>query len=53
MLAEAGGTLFVERPADYAPHDRYEAARALGVELAKLRQDAIPAWILDQTNAGG
>lgn len=53
MLAEAGSTLFVERPADYAPHDRYEAARALGIELAELRQDAIPAWILDQTNAEG
>lgn len=53
ILSEAGGKVFVQRPADYAPRERYDAARALGLELADLRQEAIPEWILEQTNAGG
>jgi two-component system chemotaxis response regulator CheB len=52
ILAEAGGKVFVQRPADYAPRERYDAVRALGLELADLRQEAIPEWILEQTNAG-
>ncbi len=51
ILAEAKGRIFVERPADYAPIDRYNAARALGIDMAELRQEAIPAWIVEQTNA--
>lgn len=51
ILAEAKGRVFVQRPADYAPRDRYDAVRALGMDLADLRQEAIPAWILEQTNA--
>jgi TPR repeat protein len=39
--------------ADYAPRDRYDAVRAQGFELADLRQEAIPEWILEQTNAAG
>ncbi|MCL9983292.1 MAG: chemotaxis protein CheB [Erythrobacter sp.] len=53
ILAEAGGKVFVQRPADYAPRDRYDGVRALGLDLADLRQEAIPDWILEQTNAGG
>ena len=52
ILGEAKGKLFVQRPADYAPRDRYDAVRALGLDLADLRQEAIPDWILEQTNAG-
>ncbi|MBI1403889.1 MAG: response regulator [Porphyrobacter sp.] len=52
ILSEAGGKLFVQRPADYAPRERYDAVRALGLQLADLRQEAIPEWILEQTNAG-
>jgi two-component system chemotaxis response regulator CheB len=51
ILAETGGKLFHQRPADYAPSDRYDAVRAQGLELADLRQEAIPEWILEQTNA--
>lgn len=51
ILAETKGKVFVQRPADYAPRDRYDAVRALGLELADLRQEAIPEWILEQTNA--
>jgi two-component system chemotaxis response regulator CheB len=51
ILSEAGARVFVQRPADYAPRDRYDAVRALGLELADLRQEAIPDWILEQTNA--
>lgn len=53
ILAEAKGRVFVQRPADYAPRDRYDAVRAQGLELADLRQEAIPEWILEQTNAEG
>ena len=53
ILSEAGGKVFVERPADYAPRDRYAAIRAQGTSLADLRQEAIPQWILDETNAIG
>jgi two-component system chemotaxis response regulator CheB len=51
ILAEAGGKVFVQRPADYAPRDRYDGVRALGLELSDLKQEAIPEWILEQTNA--
>jgi two-component system chemotaxis response regulator CheB len=51
ILAETKGKVFVQRPADYAPRDRYDAVRAQGLELADLRQEAIPEWILEQTNA--
>lgn len=53
ILSEAGGKVFVQRPADYAPRDRYDGVRALGLDLADLRQEAIPDWILEQTNAAG
>ncbi|MFM7348614.1 MAG: response regulator [Erythrobacter sp.] len=51
ILAETKSKVFVQRPADYAPRDRYDAVRAQGLELADLRQEAIPEWILEQTNA--
>lgn len=51
ILAEGKGKVFVQRPADYAPRERYDAVRAQGLELAELRQEAIPGWILEQTNA--
>ena len=53
ILSESGGKVFVQRPADYAPRDRYDGVRALGLDLADLRQEAIPDWILEQTNAAG
>lgn len=53
ILAEAKGRVFVQRPADYAPRDRYDAVRALGLDLADLREEAIPGWIVEQTNAAG
>ena len=52
ILAETKGKVFVQRPADYAPRDRYDAVRAQGLELADLRQEAILEWISQQTNAG-
>lgn len=52
ILAEAGATVFVQRPADYAPSDRFDAVRAQGTNAADLRQEAIPEWILQTTNAG-
>lgn len=53
ILTEAKGKIFVQRPADYAPRDRYDAVRAQGLDLADLRQEAIPEWILEATNAAG
>ncbi|WP_379921914.1 response regulator [Erythrobacter sp. R86502] len=49
ILAETKGRVFVQRPADYAPRDRYDAVRGLGIEIADLRQEAVAGWILDQT----
>jgi two-component system, chemotaxis family, protein-glutamate methylesterase/glutaminase len=51
IMSEAGAKVFVQRPADYAPRDRYDGVRALGLDLADLRQEAIPDWIVEQTNA--
>lgn len=51
ILAETGGKVFVQRPADYAPRDRYDAVRAQGIEVADVRQEAIPDWIIEATNA--
>lgn len=51
ILAEAGARVFAQRPADYAPRDRYDAVRAQLPDFADLRQEAIPDWILEQTNA--
>lgn len=53
ILADTGARVFHQRPADYAPRDRYDAVRAQGTDLADLRQEAIPEWILEQTNAAG
>ena len=53
ILAETKGKVFVQRPADYAPRDRYDAVRAQGLEPVDLRQEAIPDWILGETNAVG
>ena len=50
ILAETGNQIFVQRPADYAPRDRYDAVRAQGLEAADLPQEAIPEWLLEQTN---
>jgi two-component system chemotaxis response regulator CheB len=51
IMSEAGAKVFVQRPADYAPRDRYDGVRALGLDLADLCQEAIPDWIVEQTNA--
>lgn len=51
ILAETGGKVFVQRPADYAPRDRYDAVRAQGIEVADVRQEGIPDWIIEATNA--
>jgi two-component system chemotaxis response regulator CheB len=53
ILADAKGKIFVQRPADYAPRDRYDAVRAQGLEFDDLRQEAIPDWIVEQTNVAG
>jgi two-component system chemotaxis response regulator CheB len=51
ILADAKGPVFVQRPANYALRDRYDAVRVQALDPAYLRQEAIPDWILDQTNA--
>lgn len=51
ILAETKGKVFHQRPADYAPRDRFDAVRAQGLDLPDLRQEAIPDWILEATNA--
>jgi two-component system chemotaxis response regulator CheB len=51
ILSQAKGRVFVQVPADYAPRERYDAVRALGIEVAELKQDALASWILDATTA--
>jgi len=51
ILSEAKAKVFVQRPADYAPQERFNAVRALGLEVADLKQEAVAGWIIDQTNA--
>jgi two-component system chemotaxis response regulator CheB len=51
ILAETAAKVFVQRPPDYAPRDRYDAVRAQGIAATDLREEAIPDWVLEQTNA--
>jgi len=51
ILGAAKGRTFVQVPADYAPSERYEAVRALGFDVAELKQDAVASWILETTAA--
>lgn len=49
MLGSAGGKVFIQRPADYAPRERYDAVRALGVAAADLDAREVAGWVLAQT----
>ncbi|MEM6493026.1 MAG: response regulator [Pseudomonadota bacterium] len=51
IFAGAGYATFVQTPADYAPRDRYEAVRALGLETDELKTDLLGAWVLQRTAA--
>jgi two-component system chemotaxis response regulator CheB len=51
LLIEARARGFIQSPVEYAPRDRYDAVRALGLEVDELKQDAIGGWILDRTRA--
>ncbi|MGY6550525.1 MAG: response regulator [Erythrobacter sp.] len=49
MLGAAGRRVFVQRPSEVLPRDRYDAARALGIDAAELEAQGIAAWLLDHT----
>ncbi len=49
MLSAAGRHVFVQRLADYAPRERYEAVRALGVAAADLDSREVAGWVLEHT----
>lgn len=51
LLAGAGHAVFVQSPSEYAPHDRLEAVKALGIKAAELKEDALSGWLLEQTAA--
>ena len=51
IFAAAGYEIFVQPPADYAPRDRYDAVRALGLEAPELKADALGNWVLVKTAA--
>lgn len=51
ILAQSSGKVFVQKPADYAPQERYSALKALGVAAEELRGDGIAAWIIEKTAA--
>lgn len=49
MLGSAGSKVFIQRPADYAPRERYDAVRGLGVAAADLEAREVAGWLLEQT----
>lgn len=49
MLSAAGRKVFIQRPADYAPRERYDAVRALGMSAADLDARGIAGWVLEHT----
>ena len=50
MLASAAGArVFIQRPADYAPRERYDAVRGLGVSAADLDAREVAGWVLEHT----
>lgn len=51
MLSAAKASVFVHKPHDYEPGERYDAIRALGISVENLAQNAIADWILAQTSA--
>ncbi len=51
IFAGAGYITFTQTPADYAPRDRFEAVRALGLETDELAADLLQAWVLEKTTA--
>lgn len=51
IFAGAGYQTFIQPPADYAPRDRYEAVRALGLDAQEIKADALALWVLDKTAA--
>ena len=51
MLSAAKASVFVHKPHDYEPGERYDAVRGLGIEVEALPQNGIADWILAQTSA--
>lgn len=51
IFSGAGYATFVQTPADYAPRDRYEAVRELGLDADELKVDLLGEWVLEKTAA--
>jgi two-component system chemotaxis response regulator CheB len=51
ILSQASGRCFVQVPPDYAPRERFDAVRGLGLDAAELKQDAVADWILQTSRA--
>jgi len=51
IFSGAGYETFVQPPADYAPRDRYDAVRALGLDASDVKADALGPWVLEKTAA--
>ena len=49
ILTQTGARVFIQRPEDFVPRDRYDAVRALGLDAAELATDAVAEWVLEQT----
>ncbi|MDJ0977123.1 MAG: chemotaxis protein CheB [Erythrobacter sp.] len=51
IFSASGHTTFVQTPPDYAPRDRYEAVRVLGLEAVELKAEQMGSWLLERTAA--
>jgi two-component system chemotaxis response regulator CheB len=51
IMAAAGNPTFVQSPADYAPRERFEAVKSLGLQALELKEDGLDVWLLETTAA--
>lgn len=51
IFAGAGNPVFVQIPAEYAPRDRFDAVKSLGLDASELKEEILKDWLLAQTAA--
>ncbi len=51
IFTAAGCETFIQSPAEYAPRERYDAVRELGLKVEELKAEALGPWVLEKTKA--
>ena len=51
IMAAAGHPIFVQTPPDYAPRERFDAVKALGLQAVELKEDRLDDWLIEKTAA--